>query len=624
MKFSFSAFKSGCVTLLVLMILSFLPYALGQTPLLQITAPAGGTVVNPGTTLSVTVTSPANATFTQVAVIGEDPVGLSNVAATVPAQLSLAIPLDISCGQLMLTAEGNTTSGQSATSDPVFVDIERSDFPASLSSTLSGLVLSSQGEQLPLIILATFFDATVLDVSRSSYLTFASGNTNVATVDAHGVVTAVGPGTGSIKATYTLGGNAANVSIPVTFHQPSSNNGTSNFVISVTPGTQAVAAGTGTSFTVSSSSYTGFTGSVALSVSGLPSGASASLSPTSINVPGSSTLTVSTPQTTPVGTNVITITGVSGNLSPSAGVTLTVNAPGSGPTISTLSPTSGPVGTSVTIIGTNFGSSQGASSVTFNGTAATPTSWSATSIVAPVPSGATTGNVVVTVGGMASNGASFTVNSTSSPTFVQGASVDNTGSAVASTSVSFPSNTAQGDLIVVYVVPNQANMITVSDTAGNTFSAASSTFYSGTPCANIAQEFFYAANIKGGADTVTATLDGSYGLGVVIVEYSGIATASPLDAQAGTSSPTSCPWNATPTSASFTLGNTGDLIVSGAALNGNANWTPGTGYTLRTGQNLCFAVDDQVITSTGTYSGNFTTAANMNWVATAVAFKKAP
>src|SRR5260370_23003813 len=37
-------------------------------------------------------------------------------------------------------------------------------------------------------------------------------------------------------------------------------------------------------------------------------------------------------------------------------------------------------------------------------------SWSDTSIVAPVPSGATTGTVVVTVGGIASNGVSFTVN----------------------------------------------------------------------------------------------------------------------------------------------------------------------------------------------------------------------
>src|SRR6266403_763164 len=80
-----------------------------------------------------------------------------------------------------------------------------------------------------------------------------------------------------------------------------------------------------------------------------------------------------------------------------------------GPSITSLSPTSGPVGTSVTITGRNFGSPQGTSTVQFNGTTGTPTSWSATSIVVPVPSGATTGNVVVTVSGAASRGVSFTV-----------------------------------------------------------------------------------------------------------------------------------------------------------------------------------------------------------------------
>ena len=52
---------------------------------------------------------------------------------------------------------------------------------------------------------------------------------------------------------------------------------------------------------------------------------------------------------------------------------------------------------------------QGASTVTFNGTVAAVTSWSATSLATAVPAGATTGNVVVTVSGVASNGVNFTV-----------------------------------------------------------------------------------------------------------------------------------------------------------------------------------------------------------------------
>ena len=89
-----------------------------------------------------------------------------------------------------------------------------------------------------------------------------------------------------------------------------------------------------------------------------------------------------------------------------AASTGTASAP---PSITSLSPTSGSAGTSVTITGANFGSTQGTSAVNFNGAAATPSSWSDSTIVAPVPSGATTGNVVVTVGGVASNGVSFTV-----------------------------------------------------------------------------------------------------------------------------------------------------------------------------------------------------------------------
>lgn len=80
------------------------------------------------------------------------------------------------------------------------------------------------------------------------------------------------------------------------------------------------------------------------------------------------------------------------------------------PSITSLSPASGAVGTSVTITGAYFGATQGTSAVTFNNTPATTiTSWGATSIVAMVPTEATTGGVVVTVGGVASNSVNFTV-----------------------------------------------------------------------------------------------------------------------------------------------------------------------------------------------------------------------
>src|SRR6266566_4804826 len=86
-----------------------------------------------------------------------------------------------------------------------------------------------------------------------------------------------------------------------------------------------------------------------------------------------------------------------------------IGAQAAAPTITSLTPNTGAVGSSIVIAGSNFGSNKGSSTVKFNGTTATTTSWGASSITATVPPGATTGNVVVTVSGSSSNGAPFTV-----------------------------------------------------------------------------------------------------------------------------------------------------------------------------------------------------------------------
>jgi trimeric autotransporter adhesin len=100
------------------------------------------------------------------------------------------------------------------------------------------------------------------------------------------------------------------------------------------------------------------------------------------------------------------------------------------PTVASLSPTSGPESTPVTISGRGFGLSPKTTTVAFNGTVANISSWSNTAIVAEVPIGATTGNVVVTAGGTASNGVMFTVQATT-PTIVSlSASSGNAGLAV--------------------------------------------------------------------------------------------------------------------------------------------------------------------------------------------------
>jgi hypothetical protein len=77
------------------------------------------------------------------------------------------------------------------------------------------------------------------------------------------------------------------------------------------------------------------------------------------------------------------------------------------PIITSFTPTNGRVGTSVTISGTSF---TGATAVTFNGSAASFTVTSDTTIQATVPVGATTGPMSVTTpGGMALSPSNFTV-----------------------------------------------------------------------------------------------------------------------------------------------------------------------------------------------------------------------
>jgi uncharacterized repeat protein (TIGR03803 family) len=78
------------------------------------------------------------------------------------------------------------------------------------------------------------------------------------------------------------------------------------------------------------------------------------------------------------------------------------------PTVVSFSPPSGPVGTPVTITGTGL---MQATKVTFNGKSAAITVNSDTQITATVPTGATTGNIMVmTPGGSAISATSFTVN----------------------------------------------------------------------------------------------------------------------------------------------------------------------------------------------------------------------
>ena len=148
----------------------------------------------------------------------------------------------------------------------------------------------------------------------------------------------------------------------------------------------------GSTVTIAGSGFGASQGSSTVTFNGVAATASAwSSTSVTVNVPAGAT----------TGPVVVTVGGQASN-----GVGFTVLQP---PNITSVNPTTGVAGQSITITGSNFGAAQGSSTVTFNGAIATVASWSTTSITAIVPAGATTGAVLVTVAGMASNGSTFLV-----------------------------------------------------------------------------------------------------------------------------------------------------------------------------------------------------------------------
>src|SRR6185369_16904817 len=103
-----------------------------------------------------------------------------------------------------------------------------------------------------------------------------------------------------------------------------------DFTLGASPSSQNVVAGSGTSYSVTTTFTNVVSNVVYLSISGLPSGASASFSPSSITGSGSSTLTVNTSSSTPVGAHTLTITGATTNssfITHTKTVTLNVQSP---------------------------------------------------------------------------------------------------------------------------------------------------------------------------------------------------------------------------------------------------------------------------------------------------------
>ncbi|HSY18057.1 MAG TPA: discoidin domain-containing protein, partial [Candidatus Acidoferrales bacterium] len=180
-----------------------------------------------------------------------------------------------------------------------------SNFPVTVNSlagfAASGVTLSMSG--LPGGVTASFSSPP-----NSTLTLTASGSA------ASGVYAATISGTGSGLT------RTAPVTLVIT------NLAVSNFSMTTTPSSQNIVIGGNTSYSVTVVSLNGFSGMVALSVSGLPAHASGSFNPASITGgAGSSTLNITTATNTPNGDYPLIITGISGTLTNTTSVTLSFN-----------------------------------------------------------------------------------------------------------------------------------------------------------------------------------------------------------------------------------------------------------------------------------------------------------
>jgi kumamolisin len=112
------------------------------------------------------------------------------------------------------------------------------------------------------------------------------------------------------------------------------------FTLSASPASVSVVQGNSGSSTITSTVVDGFSSAVALTASGLPTGVTATFSPTSITGSGTSSLTLAVASTTATGTYTITVTGTGGGITQTATVSLTVTSNVAAGFTLTASPTS--------------------------------------------------------------------------------------------------------------------------------------------------------------------------------------------------------------------------------------------------------------------------------------------
>jgi hypothetical protein len=211
-------------------------------------------------------------------------------------------------------------------------------------------------------------------------------------------------GTSTITITGTSGALTESTTMTLTVNGPPP-----DYTLSATPASLAVVQGTSGTSTIAVNQIHGFSGSVALTASGLPAGVTATFNPASTTTTSNLVFTASSTATT--GPATITVTGVSGALTHTTTITLTVNVPSPDFSLS-----ASPSSLSVAQNGTGVSTITIARINGFNSTVALSASGLPTGVTAAFnpASATTTSTLTLTVSGTATPGtATITVTGTS-------------------------------------------------------------------------------------------------------------------------------------------------------------------------------------------------------------------
>jgi uncharacterized membrane protein len=268
-----------------------------------------------GVSLSVAGLSPSQATwsFAPATITGA---GTSTLTVTTSAAIAPATyPLTIT----------GTSGGTSHTAAVTLVVVAPPDFTmAATPSSISAVAGSTFNYTIAIGAKNGFtggvaLSLTGLTTSQASW-TFTPASVATSGTSKLAVTTTASLAVGTYKLTIkgVNGSLAHTVAVNLLVATPP------DFTLAASPASASVAAGAAASYTVSLASKGGFSGPVTLTVSGQPSNATVTFTPSSVASPGSSTMKVQTTASTPRGTFTLRVTGTSGALSHQATVTLTV------------------------------------------------------------------------------------------------------------------------------------------------------------------------------------------------------------------------------------------------------------------------------------------------------------